>query len=930
MKAHSIGILCAMAGLAASAFGNTYYGDFSLSSAISTSSEVWTNATDSTLVAWTQGSFGVVTRPWSGGDSFSFNDTMKFGGLRWLPTAGRWCTVKDAHGIWIGEDGLDLPNGGCLGFGDTGESERLWLTAPQTWTGPADSSKRAHVAIGHDNWADFYKCKVNADGCPSWTIRQGMNVWFTWTNRLSKTAVTVVHPAKIWLEKEWDLYSVRKVGQPAIGAKSLTLSGEGTLLEAGGKSSIASGRGHEATLESELNGGTLTEDLTLDAGADILGTGAGWDIPTLKVTGAGASELKGSWTFRRARTAVSIEAGATLSLTGTSYAEATGVAAGLDVTGAGTLRIDLAAYRLTGALTLGADVKLVLTGSGEFRQPIAGGSTVEVWAGERPLVLNAAALAGYTGNVTVKAGQLVLAPVPQGVTVVEDGGTLFDVSAPSPDPWVVTDAVRPEATLTVGAGETLHVYGSGLTAATELVLAGGTVVFCRSATIASPVTVTARSGVGADSWGVTGELSGYVTSVREEKTSLDLSGEGTVNLSGGGKFERVDLFVRKGRANLTAGTFVLENADAGVYEGDYLGVRDGARVEFLHADGVYGLRAKPQYRAEAVVEVCSNATVLLNQNCTILLGGWQSWGVFRLSGGTVHIVNGTRIHVGYDTDGWGAFEINDGELNTSQSFRTFGRGSKGRIKWRGGCIRLKPQFWTYDGNEFRYLDGTSSNLTFSVEGPNCVLDLNGAAGFTNVVANAWNADSWQWTEGGRLTVTNGGTFVMNRFPENGRVAVKDCRLEIADDRVPAIGEIGFAGASPEDTVTGSVSGLSAAGVWVGPGAEWRPSQVVDIGWRSLEFATDATLLLSPTVGGTVPALVVPGKVTLGDRLVYRLDRNGNRLSASQGPLLEAADGVAGDPEFVRGPKTPKGLTFAVGATDLTYEYRPSGTRLIIR
>ena len=63
---------------------------------------------------------------------------------------------------------------------------------------------------------------------------------------------------------------------------------------------------------------------------------------------------------------------------------------------------------------------------------------------------------------------------------------------------------------------------------------------------------------------------------------------------------------------------------------------------------------------------------------------------------------------------------------------------------------------------------------------------------------------------------------------------------------------------------------------------------MDIGWRSLEFATDATLLLSPTVGGTVPALVVPGKVTLGDRLVYRLDGNGNRLSASQGPLLEAA------------------------------------------
>ena len=1330
--------------------GLTLYGDFSISQNISTGTKVWTNATDSTLVAWTQESYGIVEKPWAGGDSFSFGNNLQFYGLRWLPGVAKWCTVNGGYNIHIEDAGLDMPtSGSCLGFGDTTGKECLWLTASQTWTGPADATKRSHVSIGHDNWADYYKCKLNASWCPAWTLRQGVNVWFTWTNALTKTDITVVAPAKLWLEKEWDLSGVHKVGQPALGAKSLKLSGEATMMEFGGTSSINSGRGHAAILESEANEKTLTADLTLDAGADILGTGAGWDIPSLKVTGSGASALLGSWTFRRARTALAIGEGASLSLTGTSYAEAEGVSAGFDVTGkgafkvnpkkynltgdialsadstleftaagtfsgtvsgagtmkiqgtltevtelkaadfanltgtievtagyvafderpaatvtvsgtgqvfygsdrpvlygdwaeyndlkwldengvrkdwingakavvtamcnrtpyvsssktwrfykctvdvpsrsgfwvspsiymyfgagglefkqngtlgwgasdgvtkkailtadqtwtgpatgtsyahasigypyvdswkmplgigsdvhnwtlaghlvtwafyrsdlsqvdvriesparlilpdtwmycdsnekrqqktgvnktgeaylnartltlsgdgdkglslgrsedyisanygaylksvreitaerfapvlilengadltaengatidiadlrvkgtgesvlsgsftfakpetvvtlsdggtlflaaevkdgarpsaltvngSGTLKIDPATFKLTGALTLGPDVTLVLVGSGEFSHPFSGGKTIEVAASGTPLTIASGALAGYAGDVTVKSGELILDPVPAGVTVVEDGGTRFDISKPSGDPWVVTDAVREEAKITVGSGETLVVYGHGLTAATELELAGGTVTFRRSTEIASPLTLTATTTVGAETCGVTGLLSGHLDGTSESERYFKLSGAGTVNLSGGATLDHVAIRVTAGSANLMSNRFDLAYATSGVFDGDYLGIRDGAYVKcpWPSKGGVYGLQANPRSGAKAVIEVCSNATVYLEQNCTIYLGNWERWGIFRMSGGTVIIENGRQLYLGYYGSGWGEFEMNDGTFITSQAFSTYDATSRGRVTWRGGCIRLHPRFWTYSGNSVRYLDGVSSNLTFTIAGPNCVLDLNGAKAFTNVVANAMNAESWQWTEGGRLTVTNGGKFVMNRFPANGCVTVKDCSLEIADDRVPAIGEVGFAGTSADDLIVGTVDGLAAERVRVGAGAEWRPDQVVNIGWTDLAFDSGATALLSPAADGSVPTLAVPGKVTFGDELVYRLDRNGKRLTASGGTLISAAGGMEGSPAFTRGVRTPKGIGLSVdGLGNLLFGYDPPGVILLVR
>ncbi|MBR3820281.1 MAG: hypothetical protein IKJ37_01525 [Kiritimatiellae bacterium] len=54
-----------------------------------------------------------------------------------------------------------------------------------------------------------------------------------------------------------------------------------------------------------------------------------------------------------------------------------------------------------------------------------------------------------------------------------------------------------DETVTVGAGETLTIVGSGFTEGTSIVLAGGRLVFPLSCTVASPVSVTADSGITA-------------------------------------------------------------------------------------------------------------------------------------------------------------------------------------------------------------------------------------------------------------------------------------------------------------------------------------------------------------------------------------------------------------------------------------------------
>lgn len=931
--------LMSVAAIAAAAFADrtppagtaTLYGDWSIQQGIFTSTAVWTNSTDSTRIAWTQDSYGIVQNMWKSGN-FSLNG-LHFWGMKWDLSAKRWLTMRE--NVWFGSGGLELPKSSAtLSFGDSAgaQGHQVYLTSSQTWNGPESGS--ANVTFGHDNYGDAYKLIVNGTSCPEWTLEKGLNLWITWANNFATTDITVEYPARIWLEKKWTTSNVAYEGSPALGAKTLTLSGDGTMWEAGGKSTVSNGYKIPDELEPEMNSTTVTPSLTLNNGADLLGRSAGWDIPTLSVTGTGESSFNGTWTFRRSVTDVSIASGSVLALAGD--VKDGDVPAGLNVTGFGTLKLDPSTFRLTGDLTLGADVTLVLAGHGEFSHRIDGGKEIRIESDgadvAHAISLRASALVGFTGSRVVIASGKAIVDDKAGVTVVEDGGARIDVSAAFGDPWVVTDAVREEASITVGSGETLYVLGNGLTAATSLTLNGGRVAFMRSAAVSSPVTVTDTSSIGAESISVVGLMLGRIEGACESNKELRLDSSGTVNLAGGGSFSEVSVYVTKGSANLMSNRFEFAYCNLGVYEGDYLGIRDGAHFEGVYprTGGIYGITSRPVYGGKSLVEICANSTVKFNQNVTTFLGRGGSEGAFRISGGTLTVSHGSRLNIGYNGSGIGLFEINDGLFVTDQSFMTGNQaGTRGRVVWRGGRIKLGSDFWTYAGNGSRCFDGSSSNLTFTIAGPDCVLDLNGAPAFTNVVANSLNEGSWQWEEGGRLTVTNGGVFVMNRFPENGRVAVKDCNLLIADESEPDIGELGFAG-TPSDTIAGADGlTLAAQGVRVLSGGEWSAAQVDGISWSDLTLDSGSIIRMEMTSSSAVGVCSVPGLLTLGDELGFRLVRNGYRLSAPRITTMTATGGVSGNPVFTSVEKL-RGATMGVSGNLVELLYDPDGMTLIFR
>jgi hypothetical protein len=376
--------------------------------------------------------------------------------------------------------------------------------------------------------------------------------------------------------------------------------------------------------------------------------------------------------------------------------------------------------------------------------------------------------------------------------------------------------------------------------------------------------------------------------------------------------------------------FTLSYANWGVREGEYLGVRDGAYVKCIwpSAGGVYGCFSYPKSASVSVVEVCSNSPVFCDQNQTFYPGRWDADGVLKLSGGTIEICHGTQFYVGHTIGTRGVFEINDGLLLTDQAIRT-GPGASGRVIWRGGRVKLRADFWKYGGNPNRYFDGTSSNLTVTIAGPDCVLDLNGFPAFTNVVANSLNVDSWQWTEGGRLTVTNGGTFVMNRFPANGRVAVKGCNLLVADTAEPAIGELGFAGTTA-DTIAGAEGlTLAAQGVRVLSGGEWIADQVEDISWSDLTFDDGAVFHLEMTGDNAVAPCSIPGNLTLGETLGFRLVRNGYNFLVPRISAITAAGEITGSPS-VFAVEPARWVSLEVDGDSLWLTYRPKGFMFSVR
>lgn len=862
--------------------------------------------------------------------------------------AGYWFSSGK---FYIGAGGITFARKAQFALGDSKWQSFLCLTADQTWRGLSEGTDYSLVEIGYPGYSNpypYHRMGLEVtDGVTSLTMCGLVRSYFCTTNDLSHVDVRVESPASLCILASWRANGGLVAGDAHLNARSLTLSGDGDMMLPLGKKDIPYPRDASTlTAVTRLDAAYVAGSLALEDGADLTATApVVFDLPGLTVKGLGESVLSGTFTFARPSVALTLADGATVYLAGTFREAAAGTA--LSATGSGTLKISPAGYGLTGGLTLGADVTLAVVGKGQLSVPVTGGKAATFDAGDAALFVSAAALAQFTGDtVTVTSGTVVFEALPDGVSVVEAGGKALRTTDAS-DGMVVTDAVRTEDELAIADGETLYICGNGLTDATHVTLAGGTIAFCRTATVGASVygalTTPAKAVIRTEAPDVVGTFAGVVAATNDVAANsrvLEVSGLGTVDFTGGADFKRVQFFVKGGSANLRKASYRFWQQHWGVKGGTYLGIRDGAKVEapWPAETGTYGLYSEPSAGCTSVVEICENSSVFLGQSETIYLGLWHdatARGILRLSGGSFEISHGSTLGIGYPDGAHGILELRAGLFKTDQPFRSYLGGDAfgaGLVDWTGGTVKLGPDFFKFAGTtpEVRYLDGNGKNMSVRIGGPTCVLDLSKAPAFTNVASRVENEGSWTWTEGGRLTVTNGGTFVMNRFPANGCVVVKDCSLEIADDRVPAIGEVGFAGTSADDRIVGTVDGLVAQAIRFARGGLAHPSQVVNIGWSDFAFDDGAFVLVSPDANGAVTPLAVPGKVTFDGGATCLFERNGNRLSAGAGSVLTAVGGIFGNPTFAPAPRTPKGLSLSVSGGSVDYSYEPPGLMVIVR
>ena len=633
-----------------------------------------------------------------------------------------------------------------------------------------------------------------------WKLSGWLNVWIGGQNdQLGNVDVTVEAPSKLMLVDQYMRSSSIYDCDARLGVKKLILKGDGFQLATGQASYPYPNGTYNLSCINKFDATHLAPALELVDGADLALTNGLFAIPSVTVKGSGTSDVIGSFSNNLATTSVAFSDGATLFLDAVIADGVAGPSA-ISATGYGTLKIDTSKYEATGAVTLGADTTLSLAGVGAPSFQFSGGSAIEldIGAGKTNYLSNAE-LAAYTGRpVKVKSGTLVLQSadsLPAGLSVVEDGGVVVYAAS---CPLVVTEAVRQEASITVNAGEEMLVFGNGLTSSTALTLAGGTVRFMRTATIASPVTVSANGGavrICTDDSDVYGTVSGAISAAADVR----LFGMGWIELAGGATFsETTSLRAYEGYVKLSNGDYAfgtgelfigtaITAATNQVWVGEWCRrfvVGNGANVTFTpHNTGatyihikVHPLPDVSDYMRESVLEIAEGGSVTLPNTSDISLGNNQNIGTLHINGGTFRTGAWGRIRLGDGAYATGRLIIDSGTLRPGGYI---GRGvatGMGYITWNGGTIRV-DNVWT-DGNArlinpTAAIQGDTMRLSVNVAGEDCVLDLTGCrhASMANMPAQ-FNGMFNEWWGHGRLTVKGGKNFVMTSIPDGLRLRLE--------------------------------------------------------------------------------------------------------------------------------------------------------------
>ena len=769
----------------------------------------WTDG-NGNAATWANGSIARITALKNGLVEPSFSSIAPSKIVFDAPRSNNfWSYSYNSGGqIVIGSDGVEFlqPSLFSVGYRDAWKSG-LVIDGSQTWKG-TESGTYADVILGTPaSWsgysASLMPILINRNNT-TWTITRNLNIWYfsssgsNSSSSMYRANIRVEAPARFYMAQDFTQESTRKGAPARLCAKKLTISGDGDGTFPIGRS-IAYPQwvtGLSSTsigMVTTLAPTNVATTLELNNGADLTATSpALFSITNLLVTGTGESVLSGSFTFDMPENvvAVTLADGATLNFAG-SFSEANPGTA-LAATGTGNVAINMSNWHLTGGIAAGSGVTLALAGGGTLATPVSGAGAIEISvpAGQR-LYVPASALSGWTGSqVTVKSGTLLLDREMPGVTVTAESGA----SVMYGGEFVVTDEVRTEATINVPAGQTLHIYGNGLTASTHVTLGGGTnVYFHASATIGATMEVAAGSdGAWVTSYfcvpsaSVTGTVAGAVSSGSGYST-VATDGPGCVVFGGGGELFANSRFEVHGGSSaiLTGGVYRVGSAgcactywrgvrSGGVWVGDwgkYLGIRDGGRLEFASsASERAAFFAEPlsdtqNYARSATLEIGEGGTVILGNNCRTYVGGNQRSGELILSGGTMRTGTGCGIYLGYNGYSVGTLRFNGGLLDISTPFRKSDVRDQSIVYWNGGTLKLGAN---YSSDSIMTGDLMSDNATrkFSVGIlGECTIDLADMP--RNAVYNTQQmSNRGEWYGNGTLAVKGGKTIYMRSMPND--------------------------------------------------------------------------------------------------------------------------------------------------------------------
>ena len=910
----------------------------------------WKDASDAAC-GWTAGAVANIDTMDSNGGLDGTLPAYKLvvggnGGHSWDGGSGRF---------EIGAGGLEFTKSKMWALLHKVFLERFLLTANQTWTNSA-ASGTAYMQLGFGYKApDYHKGYMKAaPGVTDWRLGGNFETWlYSPSNDLKDVTVTISKPATIRLVSDIDarLHAKKLVldgAEMAFGRKfpcEDTYHGDYTSVNVADSDHVAP----EVILR---NGGKLAMD-------DESGLFA---IP--KVSGVGAGNAVVGTVIPVAQEVTSItvaSAGDELAFDGiVRYPEG----ARFDVNGQGKLVLRATAKGDLPDVNLvdGGTVKFVKSGC--YTGRIAGCGTLEI-VGDGRIDMSECDLSDSSLEVIeVAAGTLMLESgddIPEGVKVRTTGeGALLLADLTGFDPEtrmegtkklvgaiVITDEPREGETVSVGAGETLLVCGNGLKASSRVVLTdGASVVFGRSATVQSAVSTQGSVTIEAAK-GVTGKITGAVSASATKTASLDVTGAGTVEFTGG----------------VTAGDFVYFCARGGNALVSSGTMRTALAVQMLagtltFSNATFACSGSGEMINMASPSQFGDVKVTFLKGSSWTLGNGQSPRIGNVQGLESRLVldGGTLETSTYDTfnlcpngTGIGIFEMKSGVFRTNRriiSGNVADKGGTSKVIWSGGTYTSVKN--TY-GRDYQYAYIVQGPLSEFLIAGDCTLDLYR---FTNGTVSFFeNANArLRATPDAMLTIKSESStagwcnhVVLNGFDANGlalnlvRSSVNgDVTVDIPD--VTGTVELGWAiGGQGMVCATGTSPALVAN--YVVPNGAVFSTTADYSGWNTgfssvqgndLVFKAGSRFEFQVVDSAIVP-FEIAGTLKLPSAMSFLVDAN-VRPGALEGvPVLVAAEGVEGDCTWTcAGGLSKRASRLYAEGDAVKFDYEPKGMAILVK